>query len=212
MPTGVSSQIIRVSTGYLNTVNDAIPGMTTSSGTGQSSYAGQLGAKAYFGPDEVRWKTNQLYGGVYQYVRFRSGATASPARGLIAFWDTSVSEDLYQVTNDETDALGVNNWAGIVLNAVTKGNYGFIQIGGRVAVLFRTVITAANPAAGDPVYCAGAGAGVDVATADVVRSAQNATLAQVAQMDQRALGTAEGVPVGAAISIIRLRPIALTEV
>jgi len=211
MPANIQSPIVRVTTGKLNTVNDAVPGAIVASVTGGQAYQGQLGQKLVLGPDEVRYSSaiGTLYGGVYQYVRFASGATAAPARGLIAFWDLSVAENLYQITNDENGAGGVNVWAGIVLSAVTRGNYGWIQTEGKVYVQFRTLITAAIPAIGDPVYCAGAGAGADVATADIIRSAAPASEALVAQMQQRYLGVAEQLPVNNTITRIQLRPLSL---
>jgi len=210
MPANIQSPIVRVTTGKLNTVNDAVPGAIVASVTGGLAYEGQLGQKLVLGPDEVRYDPTigTLYGGVYQYVRFRTTAVAAPARGLIAFWDLSVAENLYQVTNDEGGDGGVNVWAGIVLNAVTRGNYGLIQIEGKVSVQFRTLITAAIPAIGDPVYCAGIGAG-EPGVADVIRSAAPASEALVAQMQQRYLGVAEQLPVNNTITRIQLRPLSL---
>lgn len=210
MPTGLESKIIRISTGKLNTVNDSTPGAPVTSGTGAAQYQGQLGAKVIFGPDEVKYSSaiGTLYGGVYQYVRFRTTATAAPARGLIAFWDISVAENLYQVTNDESGVLGAQGWAGIVLNAVTRGYYGFIQIEGKASILFRAIISAVGPAIGDPVYCAGIGAG-EPAVADVIRSAVPATLADVSQMSERYLGVAEVAPINSTISAVQLRPLAV---
>ena len=79
----------------------------------------KIGQMVDFGPDEVPYSRQMgvLYGGIYKYVRFRSGMKALPGRGLLAFWDTSVDENQYQVTCDEL--IGSSPTAGIVLNNVT---------------------------------------------------------------------------------------------
>ncbi len=203
MPSG---QIIRVTTGLLNTVNDSLPGQVVSSGTGASKYQGQLGQRIELGPDLVKFDSTigTLLGGEYQYVRFASGMTATPARGLLAFWDTSVAEDLYQVTMDEGGLTqGANLNAGVVLNVVTKGNYGFIQVQGRASVKFRAVLTG-TAATGVPVFAAGAGAGADVATADVLGTGANPTFTQTVSQEARFLGIAEAIPVAGGISIVQL--------
>jgi hypothetical protein len=207
MPSGIAQQIDRVTTGLLNTVNDALPGQSVSSGTGAARYSGQLGARLVLGPDEVKFDSSigTLFGGIYQYVRFAAGAVAVPARGKLCFWDTSVAEDLYQVTCDEGGLTqGANLVAGVVLNAVTAGNYGFIQVAGKVGIKFRAVLTGVT-AAGVPVFAAGAGAGADVATADVLGSGANPTFAQMVSAFPRFLGVAEAIPVAGAISTVSLQ-------
>src|SRR5271163_1273620 len=77
--------------------------------------------------------TGTLYGGVYMYVLTLSSSTASPARGTAAFWRAadipSALAGLYQVTADVQPLTTVPTFfAGVFLNAVTKGNYGWMQI------------------------------------------------------------------------------------
>lgn len=143
-------KIAIITTGYLNTVDDALPGQPVSSGTGDPQYKGQLGATLAF-THEAAGKasyTNTLYGGTYQYVLSYASSSGSPARGLVAFWH---DEDDYIATPD-ADA-GTAKIAGIYLNSVTKGRYCWIQTGGLATVKFRAAITKATPAIGDLVLC-----------------------------------------------------------
>jgi len=200
--------------GY-NTVNDPTPGMAVSSGTGAQKIS-QLGNRLVLGPDEILYDSTigTLYGGVYQYVRFRSADVTAAARGLIYLWDTTVDEDLYQVSNLETIGGTAGSQtcsfrAGICLNAVTAAYYAWIQVAGKASVDFRAVLTGVA-ADGCGVYQANAGAGADNATADVLDgSGANPTFDQVAQMQRLYLGQADGIPVAGAISTIMNMPLLL---
>lgn len=143
-------KIAIITTGYLNTVNDALPGQPVSSGTGDPQYKGQLGAILAFthAAAAKAYVTNALYGGQYQYVKAYGSSSASPARGLVAFWQ---DHDDYVVTPDAP--TGTSQIAGIFLNSVTKGYYGWIQVSGLATVKFRASITKATPAIGDLVLC-----------------------------------------------------------
>lgn len=204
MPTGLVNQIERMVTSKMNLANDPLPGQSTASGTGAAQYGGVLGQRVALGPDEIRFDspTGTLFGGIYQYVRFKAGATAAPARGLLAYWDTSVAEDLYQVTNDET--IGSSPIAGVGLNAVTSGNFGWIQVGGKVTAKTRTALTLAG-AAGQPMFAAYAGAGADVATVDNSAAAAYAQ-ANINQLFRGFLGVFEGTPANASLQVAQLRP------
>lgn len=153
-----------------------------------------------------------LFGGIYMYVATKSNMTATPAVGLLAFWDTSVGDSNYQVTCDESGSQGANLIAGIVINAVTKGNFCWIQIGGKATVKFRAVLTG-TPANGCGVYAAAAGAGASVATADVFAGvAGNPTFTQADTLIQRFLGTAEALPVAGSASAVSLKHMLLYHV
>lgn len=146
-----------------------------------------------------------LYGGFYRYVKTAAGSVATPARGLLAFWDTSVADNLYQVMPDETGSQGANILAGIYIGALPKGDYGIIQIGGKVSVKFRSVLTGI-PANGCGVYAAAAGAGGDVATCDVFSGdLNNTTFDDMQTLQMRFLGTALAIPVLSAISTVAMR-------
>ncbi len=210
MPSGWDSKILTITNGTgMNRINDASPGMSVSSGTGQIKFD-TLGGRIILGPDEVLYDTSigTLYGGIYQYIGQRLTDATAGAIGLLCFWDPTVTEDLYQVSTLETiggtaGGLTANYFAGCFLNTLTLGNYGFIQIAGKATVKFRSVLTG-TAAIGSSVYAAGAGAGADNATADTLATAAAPTFAQVAQMQQRYIGQAEAIPVAGAASIIQM--------
>lgn len=138
----------------LNTTNDAIAGGNVAGGTGQPLYQGLVGKRIWLDNAAAlqlsATATGTLYAGIYQYVQFLSGTTASNARGQIVFWSIGTSSatavltsgSQYVVTPDGSATVGDGLWAGITLNAVTKGNYGWIQIAGLASVLFRSSVTA----------------------------------------------------------------------
>ncbi len=147
MPTNLLTNITHQSSQYLDTTDDAFIGSGSSTGTGAQPYPGQLGAYQMLSEAEAakRGSVLTLHCGIYQYVQFKSGSSASNAAGQIVFWSTRAS---YIVTPDATAPL-TGEIAGITLNAVTKGNYGWIQVGGVANVKFKSSITAATPAIGD---------------------------------------------------------------
>jgi len=209
------SDIIRVSTGKLNTVNDTYIGGAPAGSIGLSAanmvslYAGQLGKALWLGPDQISTmfdsSVGTLYGGRYRYVRMRDGDVDSPAVGVgqILFWDTTVTawQSAYQVTRDE-NLSSVDNAvmiAGIYLGGFTGGNYGFIQDLGMVPVRFRSVLTTAG-AIGSRVYAAGTGdTGSDQGTADVL------TTDSTSLANARFLGNAVTAPAGGALANVILR-------
>lgn len=96
-----------------------------------------------------------LFGGIYMYVGTLSTATASPARGAAAFYraadlPTALS-NLYQVTSDVQPSTTIPTFcAGVFINAITKGNFGWIQVAGVCMCLFDTAVAAGN-GVGSPV-------------------------------------------------------------
>lgn len=95
-----------------------------------------------------------LFGGIYMYVGTLATATAAPARGSAAFYRAadlpSAQSGLYQVTSDAQPTTAIPTlFAGVFINAITKGNFGWIQIAGVMMCLFDSAITAA--AVGNPV-------------------------------------------------------------
>ncbi len=207
----MQSQILQVSSGYINSVNDPVVGMpAVPAGLGNSKFAGQLGKWAVFDDSTVRYTTGgsnlaAVYGGAFQYVRL-SASAAVPIPGQILFWDTlaNAADNLYQVTTAEsgsTDAAMLR--AGICLTpSLTVGNYTFIQTWGPCYVRFRAVLTAAG-AAGSRVYAAAAG-GADLGFADVVDSGSAAAISDVSKMEGRWLGVAHEAPVGATLKRVYL--------
>lgn len=206
----MSSPVANVSTGFINTVNDAAEGMPTApTYIGGSYFAGQLGKTIEFDDSNVVWDTSigTVYGGVFQYVKLAAAAGAI-VPGQILFWDMSTAAFIanYQVTTSEslTQTDNAVQIAGICLNSTwTVGNYAFIQIAGKVPVKFRAVLTSAG-ADDSAVYAAAAG-GADLGLADVLSSANPTLFSDVALMQRRFLGTAAGAaPVGGATSNIFL--------
>lgn len=190
--------IEKVLTARLNTVNDAAAGAPLASPSGRivQAYAGQLGKKVCLEGKEVKYDstTGALYGGVYQYVQFKSDSSGSNARGQVVFWSDM---DDYVVTPDAA-AGNLGLWAGITLNAVTKGNYGWIQVAGRATVKFKSSITKATPAAGDLVI-------IDQAptnTADILADATGLTSLHAKSI----LGTVETAPSGGGVAVVQLWP------
>lgn len=128
----------------LNDVNDAVCGGATNQGTGATLYGGILGMEVEFTDTQVYsdLTVGQLYGGVYKYVQTYNLSTSSPVRGGVAFW---YNADSFVVTSDFINGAQ----CGIFINPITKGNFGWIQGGGKANVLFRATITKTTPAIGD---------------------------------------------------------------
>ena len=130
-------------------VNDSQPGTSFVSPTGGQIWAGIVGqtwqindANALIRSDTT---ISTLYGGIYQYVQFLSTSTAANAKGQIVFYSSVANRAGFIVTPDPTTAL--SQVAGVTLGAVTKGNYGIIQIAGLANVLCKATVT--DTTAGD---------------------------------------------------------------
>jgi hypothetical protein len=80
----------------------------------------------------------------YQLVRSDSTMSVSPFRGAVAWWSNKAT---YLVTTSPT-TLGRGRIAGIFGNAVTPGNYCYVQTFGPCTVKFVDAPTAAPSAAG----------------------------------------------------------------
>ena len=72
-------------------------------------------------------------------MQFKSNSTNVNAGGNIAFWSDRAT---HVVTPDATGNLG--QVAGVILEAETKGNYGWIQVAGRATVNFKSSLTPAT--------------------------------------------------------------------
>ena len=184
MPSAVENKTIYMTARTLNTVNDTVAGGGTASITGIGRCPGALGSIVYLDPGHpvvYTAGTGTLYPGAYQYVHLVSTSTAAAAVGGIAYWVNPLSSSVpYDVSADAVDG----NQAGVFINVLTKGNYGFIQVGGLATVLYGT-ITKATPAIKDWVICT-SGTG----TADILADATSLTSVTI----KRSLGTAESVP------------------
>ncbi len=201
------SQICRISTGRLNTVNDSVIG-GQSGITGVSKFGGQLGKVLGFTPDQIGTMYDSavgtLYGGRFRYVKMRAADDDSPALtpGKILFWDTTVTSwwTAYQVTRDENLSTSDNAVAiaGIYLGGIEPGNYGFIQDLGLVPVRMASVLTG-SLVTGARVYAKGAGdLGLDQGTGDVL------TTDSTSLANKRYLGWAPVAPVASALANVVL--------
>lgn len=201
---------------YLNQINTANPqGVIQSVPSGVQTSQGEQnipGDAFFFDADAALALSDTvnigtLYEGFYKFVQTKAGSTAAPARGKLCFWDSAVNDDLMQVTPDESGTTGTGLLAGVYLNAPTKGNWCFIQVGGKCSIKFRTAITG-TATAGAAVYAAAAGAGADVGTADqLVGVATAVTQGSLGPFLQNFIGTAQALPVAGAISTVSIKHI-----
>lgn len=141
-----------------------------------------------------------LYGGLYQYVKTKSTATAACTRGKAAFFDSAVLGKAFQVTPDESGNQGVALFAGVFINTLTSGNSWWIQVAGKVYVRMKATAFTGLPSDGCAVYLAELGAG-EPGVFDCLDGAGNPTFTQVGQMLERYVGVAEGLPVVGGVAI-----------
>jgi len=165
------SQIIQISSGFINNVHDPVCGMAaTPGGTGASQFAGQLGKTINLDSSEVRYDSSigTVFGGNFQYVQCSPTDWDTPVIGQMVFWDAAVAENLYQVVNEEdTTTLVATSMAGVILSAgLTAGQFTFIQTLGLVKAKFVASITGTK-ATGRPVFISVAG-GASVGLMDIV--------------------------------------------
>lgn len=147
---------------YLNNVDDALPGQSVSGST--QTFEGQLGAVVVLNAAQalkLSYTTNgTLYAGTYQYVRFYGSQSGTTVKGGPVYWQ---DPDNFVVTADvPSGALG---FAGVALNVVTKGNYGWILVEGKCQCQPLDNTTKGSPAAGDTMVTATIGRFDDLADA-----------------------------------------------
>lgn len=206
--------IQRLSSGYINQINDSLPGGGGGNIGPQVGLApGQLGKTIELDDSELSGIVNTaigtVYGGGFRYVQLSADSTANPVPGQIVFWNPfAISADnLYVVTTLESGTVpGAQYPAGIVINATWGvGNYSFIQCWGPTFTKFRAALTAAPAGIGDAVYCAAAGAGVDNGFADTIDSANPTLFSDVTLMQNRYLGAAIQLPVNGGLTLVNVR-------
>lgn len=148
---------------FLNDVNDAAAGgviVSVPTGAPSPAVSQTIAGDAIIMDDATAAALSDtavgtLFGGCYMYVGTLSTSTASPARGTCAFYraadlPTAVSQ-LYQVTADVNPSTTIPTFiAGVFINAITKGNFGWIQIAGVCMCLFDSAVAAGN-GVGSPV-------------------------------------------------------------
>jgi len=134
MAINVRNQPMYIRSGNPETENEPTllyPGMLGSRWTGTQPHRTAAGA------EEGRDKT-------YQLIRTDSTAAVAPYKGAVAWW---ADKTQWLVTTDPT-TLGRGRIAGVFQNAISPGNYGFVQTQGPATVKFVDAPTAAPTAAG----------------------------------------------------------------
>jgi len=157
--------IAKLGARLLNDINDSIPGGGVAGYTGQpNQYEGQVGttitldaATALKFSDTT---VGTLYAGTYQYVKFYVSQSGTTVKGGPVYWQDA---DNYVVTADVP--TGAPGFAGVALNVVTKGNYGWILVEGKCQCQPLDNTTKGTPAIGDTMVTATIGRFDDLADA-----------------------------------------------
>lgn len=191
---------------FLNDVNDSVSGGTIfalPSGVQPPPYSATQPGDAIILDDGLAAALSDtavgtLFGGTYMYVGTILGETNSAARGQLAYWRTNelpggAGQGYIVITDPQPSASVPTFVAGVFINAVTKGNFGWIQTGGQAQVLFDFTLTAA--AQGNWVTAKVSPNASTPASADVGAAAGVVTLAAL-------LGVAVSSPVASTISSV----------
>jgi hypothetical protein len=204
MPNNLLTNITHWTRFYLDLINDQYIGSGSSTGTGAQPYPGQLGGIIALSEAEaaLRGSAITLHAGLYQYVNFLSGSTASNAAGQVVFWSSAANRAGYIVTPDAA-ATTIGQWAGITLGSVTKGYYGWVQIAGVANVKFKTGLGAGTPAIGDLVIVDQTPSNL----ADDPTQSNNPTYA----IAKSILGVAQSAPVSNTTLLVQLWPKAMFQ-
>jgi len=200
----LTKQAVLLTAQYLNTVNDSVAGGTIfalPSGVQAPPYSQTLPGDRIVLDDASAAGLSSpaigtLFGGVYEYVGTTSGATAAPARGLCAFWPAAnmppTANPSYVVSSDAQPNTSLPAYiAGVFLNAITKGNFGWIQVAGIAQVLFDTSLASTALAT----TVSAKASATTASTFDAGVALTTVTLANV-------LGVAIGTPVISTISSV----------
>lgn len=162
--------INRITTRYLNDVNDPLVGQSV---TGGQTYLGQLGNVEVLNADQALKLSSTtvvalvnvgtLYAGKYQYVQFKLTQSGTTIAGGPVYWDDA---DNFIVTADVP--TGAPGFAGVAINVPTKGNYGWILVEGKCKCQPLDNTTKTTPAIGDNLVLATIGRFDDLADATAI--------------------------------------------
>ena len=181
---------------YLNAINDPVIGSSVS---GSAGYPGLLGTIITLTHAEAAkhslTTTGTLYGGEYQYVK----ATTALARGDIVAWDVVANTGLtdYEVTHTIGATLE-GYLAGIALNTVSSGQYGWIQISGLAGVKYRATVT--DKTAGNLVVQL-----TTTATADAIADSTGSYISGGTKGIKNIIGSAYDAPTDAGVNLIVMK-------
>jgi len=153
--------IVRLANTKLNATDDPVAGNSVSGGV---SYDGQLGAVMVLNTAAAQKlqdsSVGTLYAGRYQYVKFYASQSGTTVKGGPVYWQ---DPDNFVVTADVP--TGAPGFAGVALNVVTKGNYGWILTEGIVQAQPLDNTTKTTPAIGDTMVTSSIGRFDDLADA-----------------------------------------------
>jgi hypothetical protein len=193
--------ILHIVSDKLNTASMDFPGEDTANqDTGTTRFRGQKGGFISFDNKQALafsdTSVGTLYGGVYQLVQVLLTATLAPAVGLLAYWN---DYDDYVVTPDVPTQPG-GTVAGVFINAITKGDWGFIQVAGRATVQVAAAVTEAV-VIGDTAFA------VDD-TGGNVNNLADATAVTAGNLNDK-IGRFLDAPLGGALGIVSLENIVI---
>lgn len=153
----------------LNACNDTSPTGLTDPRTGLSYNAGGLNLGDYFDLTEseaaaLSYTTSPsvlLHAGRYRRIQVDSGATASNVKtGTVGLMGSGTQPQLNRVTSYDKGIVGAHPV--IFLNAITPGNYGFVQELGIASILCGATLQKATPATGDVIVSTTLGVAQDL--------------------------------------------------
>ncbi len=157
----------------LNACNDTSPSGFTDLRTGQPIFAGGLNLGDYFDLTEAEANqlsyttTGTLHSGRYRRVQVDSGATASNVKtGTIGLMVAGGQPQINLVTSYDKGIIGAHPV--VFLNAITPGNYGFVQELGIANILMGSTIQKSGPATGDMISSTTLGVGQDLTLQEYV--------------------------------------------
>lgn len=140
----------------LNQCNDTSPTGLTDPRTGNPYYAGGLNLGDYFDLTEAEAAALSnttlpvvtLHAGRYRRIQVDSGATAANVKvGTVGLMGSGQQPQLNRVTSYDKGIVGAHPV--LFLNAITPGNYGFVQELGIASFLCGATLQKAAPATGD---------------------------------------------------------------
>ena len=121
--------------------------------------------------------STKLGPGTYQLVKFASGLSITPARGLAVYWKAGEEPGSFVVTTDQP--TGGTQFAGICINAVTAGYYGFILVSPGIGHVKGAAALSQTGAVGQPLFVDAATGTFDNPAPGIFTLAIPITLAQI---------------------------------
>jgi pyrroline-5-carboxylate reductase len=196
----LTKQANMLTAAHLNDVNDALMGgvvVSVPAGAPIANTSQLIAGDRIVLDDPTAYAMSDLtvatlLGGVYMYVK-STAVTRQAVRGGIAFFKTADLGVQYAVYSDADPSTSVpTHVAGIYINAITSGSFGWIQVAGAAGVLFDTLTSAAD------------GTEVTVKISPNTASTADAGAVPTATTVAAHLGVACGLPSSTVISTVML--------